>query len=298
MKIKKKCFKYLVYISLLFLIYYIIKNDYLQIPKIDSLFSLFISIIFLLVTFILQAINWHQILKSELPISVKDAISSVGLSIFTKYIPGKVMVILGKVAFINNKYQYSSKNLISISMYDQIIVLWLGLIFGSIPFFSIKSFKVYIIYYLFLLFVFTLFIFTRLFHNIIERLSKMFLKKEIKIPRLKFKETVKALPSFVLFWIILSVGFYFFVNSLTADPVSIWSGFSFALAATFGIIALVAPGGIGAREGILIVLLTSYGLDVKTATTISIASRLWFLIGELFIFVLGFTLDRNNKKGK
>ncbi|MFW6047636.1 MAG: hypothetical protein ACOCP4_07630 [Candidatus Woesearchaeota archaeon] len=33
------------------------------------------------------------------------------------------------------------------------------------------------------------------------------------------------------------------------------------------------------------------GLELADATTIAVASRLWFLVGEVFIFGVGFMLD-------
>ena len=40
------------------------------------------------------------------------------------------------------------------------------------------------------------------------------------------------------------------------------------------------------------------GMANEEATTISVSSRLWFLVGEIFIFVIGFWADRKIKKEK
>jgi hypothetical protein len=37
----------------------------------------------------------------------------------------------------------------------------------------------------------------------------------------------------------------------------------------------------------IVIFLKLLGFDLATATTISVASRLWFLLGEVFIFVVG-----------
>ncbi|MFC1887849.1 lysylphosphatidylglycerol synthase domain-containing protein, partial [Candidatus Cloacimonadota bacterium] len=104
------------------------------------------------------------------------------------------------------------------------------------------------------------------------------------------------LPSFIFFWAFSTSAFYFFIKALTLVPIPIAAGFTFPLAATLGIIALIAPGGLGAREGVLTVLLNSVGIDIVTATSISVASRIWYLTGELFIFVAGFIIDRLQEK--
>ena len=48
------------------------------------------------------------------------------------------------------------------------------------------------------------------------------------------------------------------------------------------------------REGILTGFLTIAGLDLPLATTIAVASRLWFMMGEFFIFSLALILEKRN----
>jgi uncharacterized membrane protein YbhN (UPF0104 family) len=64
-------------------------------------------------------------------------------------------------------------------------------------------------------------------------------------------------------------------------------GFGFPLAGTLGIMTLISPGGLGTREAVLVGYLNLAGIPVVDATTIAVASRLWFLGGEIFIFILG-----------
>jgi len=91
-----------------------------------------------------------------------------------------------------------------------------------------------------------------------------------------------------------SMGFYTLVVSLTAIDVP-WSvGLGFPLAATLGIMALITPGGIGAREGVMVGYLSSAGIPIAEATTIAVASRLWFLAGELFIFIAGWIAHKKS----
>ncbi len=75
--------------------------------------------------------------------------------------------------------------------------------------------------------------------------------------------------------------------SLLPVEVSLLAGFIFPLANTLGIVFILAPGGIGIREGILTVLIHASGVDLITATSIAVFSRLWFLAGEGFLFLLG-----------
>ena len=76
-------------------------------------------------------------------------------------------------------------------------------------------------------------------------------------------------------------------------PFSVGLGFPFA--GILGILAFFAPGGLGVREGILVGYLKLAGFATADAVTVSVASRLWVLIGEAFIFLVGFVLDKRKK---
>ena len=84
------------------------------------------------------------------------------------------------------------------------------------------------------------------------------------------------------------------VNSLTSMDVPLSVGLGFPLAGSLGVMAFIVPGGLGVREGALIAYLSLAGIAVPVATTISIASRLWYLVGEVFIFFVGWMADHIN----
>ena len=80
--------------------------------------------------------------------------------------------------------------------------------------------------------------------------------------------------------------------SLTAIDIP-WSvGFGFPLACTLGIMTVITPGGLGTREGVIFGYLTFVGMPTAEATAIAISSRLWFLGGEVFIFIIGWIVHR------
>ena len=100
--------------------------------------------------------------------------------------------------------------------------------------------------------------------------------------------SVTIIPFFFFTWIFWCIGFYFFVSSIVDDVIFPYIGLGFSLATTLGVVAVIAPGGIGVREGVLVGFLTLSGMTVENATTVSVASRLWYLCGEIFIFLLGY----------
>lgn len=285
-------FKILVWLSVVFLAIYLWNRDVLEIPKIYHTGDLILSFSLLLVAFIFQGINWHQVLRFGYPVSLSDAIASIGLSVFTKYIPGKVLVIIGRAGYIKEKYGYPYKDLISRSLDAQMLAIFTGVSIGCVSFFWIDGLSEWRLYPAVGILFIGVFLFTRLFHGFTEKTISSLLNKPIEIPSLDFKRSVKSMPSFLAYWVITALAFYFFVNALSESEISPLAGFILPLAITVGIIMLFAPGGIGVREGILAALLHGSGLEIELATTIAVASRIWFLAGEVFLFLAGFYFDR------
>lgn len=293
---KVKIFKYVLLLSLFFIALYLYQSDVLFVPDIYSKEKLSLSFLVLGFSFLLYAFNWYHILNAQFTITFKDAVISAGLSVFAKYIPGKVLVIVGRASYIHEKYGYSQKELIAKSLDAQILSLMVGILFGSVSLVWLGKVNQWGVYSLISVFLFALFLFSPVVQRTIDMISMKILKKKMGISHLGIKETMKVLPSFLLYWITLSVAFYFFLSALSRLEVSILSGFAFPLAATFGIIALVAPGGIGVREGVLASLIHLGGVEIALATSIAIFSRLWFLIGESFLFILGFIVHSISRK--
>ena len=290
-------YKYFVYISLLFLAVVLYHTNFLEVPKIISLPAILVSFIFLFLGFIIGAVAWKKILKKfNYYVDLNECLAGTGLSIFGKYIPGKIWIVMGRAAYIAERSDYSLGKLSAISLNAQFIDLWIGLILGTIGIFFIGGFHVWGFLTLFMLLGLTAVIFSKVVHNATESILHTVLRKDIKIPNLTIKSTILAMPWFTMTWVFWSIGFYMFTTSLTAIDVP-WSvGLGFPLAGTLGIMALIAPGGLGAREGVMIGYLIFAGIPAIEATTIAVVSRLWFLLGEIFIFILGWSLHKRSNR--
>jgi uncharacterized membrane protein YbhN (UPF0104 family) len=241
--------------------------------------------------------NWRVVLRQDnvANISLTDAIVSNGLSVFAKYIPGKVMVIMGRAIYIGTKYSVSTTKLSFISFKVQIMSLWIGLLIGSLSIMNLNSSIQTIVLIVFFILFFTLFLFSKGLKNIAVTIIKRLFRNDIDYPLLTVSAAIKTLPSFIINWVTWCVAFYFLVASLTTQEVPFLAGTSFATASTLAIVSIIAPGGLGVREGLLSLLLMGFGIHKSDAITISVASRLWFLIGEAFIFTLALLLNIKNK---
>ncbi len=294
----KKWFKYFVYISILFLIIGLVKADYLVIPDIKNFTFLFLSILCVFAGFFFDSFAWYRTLRAGgySMVKVCDCIAGMGLSIFGKYIPGKIWLIVGRSAYIAKRYDIPEKDTTAFSVNAQFISLWVGLLCGSAGIFFTGAQKLIPELTLALWILLTFLLFSRVFHNLVTAVVKKIFRRNLIIPSLSFKKVIKVLPWFFGNWLFWCLGFYFLTQSMSPEPIIVFTGFIFALAGTMGVLAVIVPGGIGVREGILAGMLILAGIDEKLAVSISVASRLWFLCGELFLFIIGVFADRKARK--
>ncbi|MBB5208973.1 hypothetical protein [Chiayiivirga flava] len=95
-------------------------------------------------------------------------------------------------------------------------------------------------------------------------------------------------------YIVIGIGLYALVGSDSRNPGLLYLTGSFSVAWTAGFLAPGLPAGIGAREGVLLLLLSPY-LGMPAAVTLTAAHRLSTLAGDVFALVLGLALQRMMK---
>jgi hypothetical protein len=293
---RKWFFNILIYLSLIFLVVYLFRYNYIDLKGIQfNFWHLSLSCIFLWIGFVASALAWRKCLAlHNIPISGAKAIVSHGLSVFAKFIPGKVWVVLGRAAKVSSD-GVSLKTASYASLKEQLVYVWIGLALGIVfLFFQNGNWSL-------LLIVFTLFLGLTVFNlsdwfrQLVALGYKKITKREFDIPRISAKEILALAGSIAIYWVLWSAGFWLFTKSIIAD-ISPLVVLVFPLSVTLGLLAIVVPGGLGVREGFIVLGLSLLGVPVDIATTISIAARLWFLSGEIFIFLLGLSINISQKR--
>ncbi|NOZ46706.1 MAG: hypothetical protein GXO79_07970 [Chlorobi bacterium] len=286
----KRIFQLLVVLSFLFLIIYLYKFDYLIFNNIHfNYYYLVISVLFLWLGFFLSTFSWFQALKiHEVKMKLWPVVYSHGISVFAKYIPGKLWVILGRAAYVSRK-KNNLKLTSTISLKEQLIYILIGLIISLIPFLLLNFSVVYKLGLIGLIVFMSIFLFSGKFHNVLIKIINRILKKEITIPVLRIKYSLQLSKYILLYWIVWIIAFYFFCKAININTTFI-DALSFPISISFGVLAIIAPGGIGVREGIIATFLIAAGWNHQLAITASLISRLWFLSGEVFIFLLALFL--------
>jgi uncharacterized membrane protein YbhN (UPF0104 family) len=286
-------FRVLLYASILFLVYYLIKFDYLKLSSVKIQWGwLAISTLLLWAGFFFSTISWKYALKFHgYRVGTQLAVVSHGLSVFAKYVPGKVWVILGRAAYVAKEKDLKVSELSFVSLKEQLLYILLGLIISFLPAILYFNHNYWVWIILLTISGLCLLLFIRPLHDFGEKLTHKIFKQNILLPFLSIKLSIKLSFYIVVYWAFYSIGFYLLVVSLSpyANLVHI---FAFPLAVCYGVLALFTPGGIGVREGLLVAFLTTTGIDLQSAVTISVISRLWFISGEVFIFLVAVLIKR------
>ncbi len=284
--LKQRLSKLLIYSSLLFLIFFLWKKDLFELDF-SPLFryEFLISIIVLCVGFVLQALAWHEIMRVYgVQKDRKTAICAQGKFIFTKYIPGKVWTVLGRASV----YAKSKEELKKYSFYsfqEQVVYLWTGFLvsLGFVCVF-VNDWRYQSIAALAVLFG-AIALFNSSFNSLVKKLFVRIFRREINLPYLKLSKSWRLLIAEILLWGVWSISFYIFA-SLFSEDIVWYSLFIFPVSVCIGVLAIIFPGGIGAREAIMVLLLTQINVEIEIASSIAIFSRVWFLVGESFIFLI------------
>jgi len=296
---KHKWHLHTIYISLLFLLLALYKNHFLVIPEVHSTLKVIISFVLLFIGFVLSAISQQRFLtKGSFHISILQSIAMVGLNIFTKYIPGKVMTVMGKALHLSETKGYPVLPLSVLFLKIQIITLWCGMMLAIFGLFFHHAMIRFSWIGLSLFCILSIVIFSQSMNDLCTRMLAKVLRKPLALPNISIGDTIRSIHWFAGTWLLWGFAFYFLVGGLSENYISLPIIFCFPFAGTIGIIALFSPGGIGIRESIIVGYLTSLNVDLPIAITLSAVSRIWFLIGECFIFMLGYWCRKYYEKSK
>ncbi|MEX0773460.1 MAG: hypothetical protein WEB89_12410 [Balneolales bacterium] len=139
---KNRLFNVLIYISLIFLVIALYTADYLVIPRIYSHLNLLISFFLLFAGYLAYVACWDKILKiNHIRVGFGAHLAGNGLSVFGKYIPGKVWVLLGRSAYINQHHGVELGEGTLLSFKAQLISIWTGLFIGLFGYLLASSFS-------------------------------------------------------------------------------------------------------------------------------------------------------------
>jgi len=196
-----------------------------------------------------------------------------------RYVPGKIWNILG-LYYLAGEYNINKKQTTLAILVNEVAYKGSALLIGIFYFIFSSSFKQYFPFMIFSLIFLLIIIHPKVIDKVLNFILKLFKKPPINV----HFNYITILIFFILYigvWMIYSLAFYVFVNSITQlESVSIIHFFTILpLCWVVGYIMIFAPGGIGVREGMLIVILSEF-LPSEVALVIALSQRIWFTLIE------------------
>lgn len=288
------------YLSILFAIIYLINNDYFSLSMINFNTDLLISLFFLSLGFMIYSLTLQIVIRSQNEkVSFQNCLISIGNTIFSKYIPGKVAMIYAMAYKLNEKENNTNVTRLSyLILLFQVLIIVSGLLTGLFFIFQIDDIPAYLKIGSILIIISSVIILqSKSFFFFVQKLLTKKLKKEITLPPFSKVSILKIIFTSVLFWISWGIGIYFFINSLGIEIENQFALiFLYSFSICIGILSVITPGGIGVREGVLAFFIIAFGNPVAIASEISVLSRLWFISGEIIFFFISMIVPYLYKK--
>ncbi len=279
----RKIFSYLIIIAAFYFIFRNIlgswgeiRNTFLQL----NIYLIIFSYLLLFPSLFLYVYAWQLIIKEIEKGKNLDFFSACGIiavSNLGKYVPGKVWFALSRLDLARRFGLEEKKVFLSILL--ESFYLLLGALFYFI--FFLKKYYIFLILFLFVLLT------PKIFKGFFNLLLKILRKEKVDFSfSLKKSFLIFLLDIFVWFFqgsafSLLVKAVYFKINFVHFfSLIGIYS-----LSWMLGFLVLIAPGGLGVREGSMMIFLKNI-LPVGLASLIAIISRIWLIIHELLNFLI------------
>lgn len=195
------------------------------------------------------------------------------LSFIGRYLPGKVWSVVGMVHY-TGEYGIDRRLSLAVIVVNEVCYKASGLLWGSI-YFALTEREGILPYVSFSAMIIGLIIIhPRILNRIVNFISKLFKKDRVEL-NIDYLSIIGIFSAYFLFWGIYGAGFYTLTQVVgKGGPFNSLEIISFfPLAWTAGNLAIFVPGGIGVREGMLVLLLSQY-MALETALVITILQRI------------------------
>ncbi len=283
--------------------YFLITNlvsNWQKIPFAELRFEpihLVISFCFLFVYFLMLTLGWKNILK-ELGgiIQFSKAFWIISTSQIAKYVPGGIWYTLGRVYLCREEKVRSEIVFLSVIL-ETCILMLTNLVIFLISLIFIKDAAVlHPVLSLIFIAVLLVALYPPLFNWLVNLALRMLKRPSIRL-EIEYLHMLKLSIYFFGVWLAQIVGFYFLINSIfTVGFAHLFHlASAYTLAWITGFIVLFAPGGLGVREGMMTLLLSSI-LPTPLAIAMSFVARVWITLFEVLIFFIGLLIKKVGSK--
>ena len=279
-----------------FFVYYFRNIDLEKLTTVDvDYFNLSIGVMLLLLARFWLSFTWGQILKMLGVNNFKyvDLNYVYAKSWLGRYIPGKFTWILGKIYFAFEQGISKSKLSIS-SILEASLQVGVAILLGATLIFatdgSLINTKSRILMGGITIIMFIV-LYPPVFSSLVQIAYKTFQKTQMELTGYNNNSLLKLMGYFSGFSVVSGIAFFYIINafdSIELDKLPFIIGTS-SLSGAAGILALIAPSGIGVKEGVQLVLLKSLLTD-EAIVIVLIAGRLASILADILFYWLSLIL--------
>lgn len=250
-----------------------------------------LALSFCMLSFLLETYLWQVCINKHLgrrELNFLQSIAVVNASGFLKYIPGRIWTYTAQLTWLR-KYDISQSLIIYVNIIcmagSVITSLYLGLIYLAF-YTTLLSRAAVISAFLALLLLNTAYlIWNAPLINAVISMAGRFLRKEIRPIRESRSLIVYIQFMYICSWSLLGLGAYLLAKGIgltIAMPQAFAILAAMSLSWVAGYLAVITPGGLGVREGTMLVMLLNV-VDTRTALIFPIVSRFMYLISEALL---------------
>lgn len=291
----------IVLVSFYFLITRLVR-DWRSIPFTELHFNPLLLIlsylILLFIHFPLGAFAWNLLLNGlGEKLSPLRALAILTVTQLGKYAPGKVWFTIGRMSFAARDRVPEAKTLISVVVETGFLLLAAVFLFAIAIIFLPRAVIPRGVYLSFLLAPLTLIV---TYPPILNRLLKLLLpifKQPVFSLRLSYVRLLAILAVYILDWFFQGLGCFVLINSfypLGIDKLPILLG-GYSISWILGFIILIAPAGLGVREGIYTFILKLV-MPQPVAIISALITRVWMSTSEVAMALICLPLLRKGGK--
>ena len=257
-------------------------------------FNAAVSFVTLMFAYVTGSLAWRTLIAGfGIKLRLHESFRVIYLANLGRYVPGKVWQVVGMVGLAK---EVNVPTPVALASFALIQIYALPAVFGIIPVTlqmgNLPDSMTVMLDILYIFMAAVIVIFLVLFFRpgslnwALNKILKL-LKKEPVQYNPTLKNRIQILTLYIITWALLGTSFHFFIIALLSEsqiPL-IFSAGTYITAYTFGYVALVAPAGLGVREGMMSALLATR-LGGPVAASMAIINRVWITLIELIVTLL------------
>ena len=259
---------------------------------------LIISLLFYLLSYLLETYVWQVCINGHLgrnELNFSKSIAVVNSSGLFKYLPGRIWTYTAQLLWLK-KYGVSKSVILYVNLIcilaSIIVSLYLGLLYLAFYADLVSTGMIILLALALILFNIVYAAWNPwLMNKLIAAISR-FLKKEIQPLNESKRLILFSQFIYLCSWSLMGLGGYFLAEGIGLSiPVSSMLAVlaSMSLSWMVGYLVVVSPGGLGVREGMMLLMLNGV-VNTQAALIFPILSRLMYLISEALLGLAAFLL--------